>query len=213
MKDIIYNFKTPYDKSKPSVLVDVDGVIVNFQEGIRRVLADKKILFRPEWQTSYNYDGNICCTKEQIFAEFNNPDVYKRSPFIEKALEALIILQDYANVIAYTKVVRDETIFNLRKNFCEQLNIQGYIIYYGVNKDTVYIADKENSLLPVSFDAVFDDCPAVIKMWEQWEGCTKKYIIKAPYNEAFCKDTEAIVVNSLYDGVYQYIHDTVNSRR
>lgn len=187
-----------FDNRKPIVLVDIDGVIVDFQEGVRRVLKEKGILFRPEWQTTYNYDGNICCKKEQIYSEFRNPELYLQSPFTEKALEALNILSQYANAIAYTKVVKDKNIFAIRREFCSRMNFQGYYIYYGINKDI----PEEN------IDAVIDDCPDVIQMWADKKQNTQRYIIKAPYNKTFCDTTDAYVADNFYDSVYQYVHNT-----
>ena len=178
-----------------TALVDIDGVILNFQEGLRLVLKEKGITFNPAATRTYNYDGDVGCSKDEIFAEFRNPKLYKTAPFLERALDGLPFLNQFANTHAYTGSVDSPEVVTIREKLCNVLPFNEYSLFVGEHKG-VKLPNKAKP------NVVFDDCPAVINMWCSMD-VPNVYVIDAPYNRG-CVDERCIRMNDFYDAVVDY---------
>ena len=190
------------NKNKRLALVDVDGVILNFQEGIRSVLSEKGIIFNIDAVRTYDYEGDVGCDRKLIFNEFRNPKVYETAPYLPKAILGLMRLNSVATTHAYTGSVPDIQIVGMREALCNKLPFDAYTIFTGEHKGIKLSEDDtiNDTLKP---DVVFDDCPAVINMWCETD-IPYVYVIDAPYNKE-CEG-RCIRANNFYEAVLDYIN-------
>jgi 5'(3')-deoxyribonucleotidase len=180
------------------VCVDVDSVILNFYEALRRRLADKGITFYPERSIDYSFNGDIGCPKDAIFATFNEPQLYEYLQFLDGAEEAIALLHKHCNVHSYTASVPHEEIYNKRVHFVESLGMV----------PNVYVGKK-----PVIYDAdaLFDDCLDVHRAWIEGNSTAKLYLINAYSNQVRPENADdpiwdkVIRCDSLLDAVKKYI--------
>lgn len=152
------------------VCLDIDGVVLNLLEGLKIYLSKQNITFYPENVITYNFGGNIGCSKGVIYNAFQDIDFYRNIPFINGSVEAIDRLKQKVIVQAYTTVVDIPEIYQLRSSLCKELGLEG-VPYLG-NKPVVSDAD-----------AVFDDCLGVHKDWIKDNSSAKQYLIDAPYNQ------------------------------
>lgn len=152
------------------VLLDIDGVVLNLLEGLRKVLAKQGFVFIKENVEDYSFHGDIGCERERIFAEFNKKDVYEASPlydgvdlYIKKLLccvdvEPFTVVQDYSEVV------------EARENLLVSLGLNP-IIYKGRTKP--YRPEA---------DALIEDCLETCIDWLErgYEG--EIYLIDHTYN-------------------------------
>lgn len=152
------------------VCLDIDGVVLNMSEGLKIYLRKQNIDFHPENVITYNFGGDIGCSKSAVYNVFRNIDFYRNIPFIDGSVEAINRLKQKVIVQAYTTVVDVPEIYQLRSSLCKELGLVGM----------PYIGNK-----PVisDIDAIFDDCLGVHKDWIRNNSSAKQYLIDAPYNQ------------------------------
>lgn len=187
-------------------LLDFDGVILDFPNALKDYLATKCINFKPENIESYNFNGDIGCTKKVVYEAINDAKLYSYLDFYEGAYLALEKLKSFVKVVAYTSVSSADGLSNLRNALISGLDLEGFAYIGGHNKKIEAISDYDNA----DVDAVFEDCLETLEAW-----CSKPnvklFLIKQTYN---CKTDEnkssplwdrVVICENFVDAVDKYI--------
>ena len=178
--------------NKPTVLVDIDGVVLNFHEGMRQVLEEQGHTYIVEHQTTYSFGGDIGCDKKLIFDNFMNPEVYKKAPLHYMAKESIELLKTVANVETYTSTVPSKEIIEIRRKLCED--------ELGIKMNRYDIGHKP--VVPGVL-ALFEDCPDNLIPWRDTD--TELYLIEHPYNFS-CNDRRFIKAYNFHDAVMRFMN-------
>lgn len=193
---------------RPIALVDIDGVMLDFATGLSRVLNPLGFRYRPELQTTYDFQGQGEEIRKACLEHVNEPLVYRLAPFYEKSLEAIAILKQYCCVVAYTASTKDTLDGRIR--LCESLPFDYWIVSDTIvkSKDLVFRHPETGYIRHLKPAVLFDDSPEVLKLWaDEPNLCLVK--ITQPYNRDFNHDHKEIPhmlhSESLYDAVYDYV--------
>lgn len=156
-------------KNRSFVCVDVDGTLLDFQEAIKSFLESKGVIYKKENCNSYSFDGDIGCSKKDVYDAFYEAEFYKHLYAFNDALMSLEKLQEEYITSAYTASVVSADVYKQRCEFIKRHNMPG----------VPYIGKK-----PVIKEAkaLFDDCLEIHKQWieQGYEG--ELFLIDAPYN-------------------------------
>lgn len=162
---------------KPLVYCDIDGVILNFTDGIKKYLKQTKgVDFYPENITTYSFDGNIGCDRQLIFDCFDKPEVYELADLYEGIDKELMRkFAEYYDVHCYTTVVKNKEVYRRRYELCRSLSMVGYP-FWQTRKPV--LSDAENGRETI----LIEDCLGVIEDWYVSGSKATFYLIDRPYN-------------------------------
>lgn len=154
------------------VLVDVDGTLLNLNEGARQVLGSKGIDFNYWNAKTYDLNGSIGCHKEDVYTAYKSVECYIKAPLYDGVLDGLDLLRKAGvEIHAYTACYSIEEIFNERVKLIKSLGMVGM----------PYIGGSKPILL--GYDAVFDDHLDVVLNWVESDLTnTSVYLIEHSYN-------------------------------
>lgn len=155
------------------VCVDVDGVLVNFNDALSKHLKHSRgIDFDPAGCIDYNYTyEGLGFDRKVIYECFKEPKLYDYLEHIDGVVPALKKLQGFIKTKAYTGSVDIDEISERRKNLCDSLGLFGEPYTKG---------RKPTDLGAV---ALFDDCLGVHKQWIEDGSKALLFLIDAPYNQ------------------------------
>lgn len=179
------------------VLLDFDGVVYDMLDALKTVLAKQNIQFNPQNMTSYNFDGDIGCNKQDIYKQFSNVAVFKAQRMYPLAETAVYMLKSIVNVEAYTGTSKNELIIKERQRQIDKLGVVGTPLTY----EDASIGNKKAL---IGYDALFEDSVQTMKNW--FDTDTKLFLIKHNYNieEALKYKDRLIICEDLFDAVSRY---------
>lgn len=151
------------------VLVDLDGVVVNLYEGIRRTLANEGIQFDYTKIEDYDFNGDTGCDSSKVRSLLRHKECYERSVFYDGAVEAINKLKEVVDVYGYTLCPPNPFIMVYRQNQMKQLGVLG----------DMYIDEKP---ILMGYDAVFEDRPDLLLKYAE-SGCSGLYMIEQSHNK------------------------------
>lgn len=154
------------------VCVDVDGVLLDFNDNLARYLKDtRNIDFDPAKCIDYDYKYDLGFDRQIIYDCFKEPEFYKGLRTKEGVVPALKKLQLFFRTKAYTGSVNNDIIINRRRQVCKTFGLYG----------EPFIGERK--LTDFGAIALFDDCLGVHKQWIEEGSKAKLFLIDAPYNQ------------------------------
>lgn len=179
-------------------LLDIDGVVLNLQEGIKHSLYRYGIEYKPENCISYSFEGDIGCDKDWVFSLFRGTDVYENSPLYDGVIEAVKKLKSVIEVRPYTIVANVKDVVDKRLDLLESLGLTRFT-YTGTTKPVMN-----------NVDFLFEDNPLAVKEWLSTEYNGYILVIRQPYNsyleEELQYSKKVVFCNSFVDAV-DYVCD------
>lgn len=173
------------------VLVDIDGVVVNILDGIRKRACADGLTFTPSNVSSYAFDGDCGVPKETIFRYLNENETFEQSPMYAKVSDALALLGRIYTPVAYTSV--PDHCKQSRDSLLTSLGFREKLIYNGSKP---YISDAF---------ALIEDNPSVIKQFSEEGFRGYLILIDRTYNRDFSVSQykNCFRVEDLYSAVLQ----------
>lgn len=112
--------------------------------------------------------------REEVLRLLNNPEVFSKARYEDKAIEGIRLLKEYGyNIKAYTLVPDNQEIYNIRREQISRLGLEGYIF----KGDKAYIKNVW---------AIIDDSPHILN---KYSSRTNRIIINQTYNKDYNKES------------------------
>lgn len=155
------------------VLVDLDGVLVDFLSSVKSYLnkSDKDLII--ENITRYNFKGDIGCERADVFEAMGRFEVFRNAGYYAGALASLERLQDVSDTYGYTLIPSNLFIMGHRTKQLFDLGLSGEPLL--ANKD------GRKGVVSGDWDAVFDDSIEVLQDWLDVPN-VKLFLIDHTYN-------------------------------
>lgn len=189
------------------VLLDIDGVVLDLLKPIETyLLQNKGISVDLSGFKFYNFSDIDATVRKEIYACFNEEEVYKMQQYIGDAYKAVQLLKKVTEVRGYTKVAPIERLIRLR---------EAQMMHMGIIGDIFNIDDNKKTYLGV--EAIFEDCPENIRGYINTG--TQIYMIDHSYNRQAelnriggIKESDFIRKRSLLSAVEAYINTLPDKR-
>ena len=178
------------------VLVDFDGVLVNFCLALKESLAKRGINYIIENTETYTFCGDIGCSRDEIYEEMHNPQMYDNMQVYDMALDGLNKLWRYDKVVAYTGCVNHPVVRSKRQKLINDFGLSGH----------VYVGGKPVIL---ESDAVFEDELEKLVQFKKlgYDGylCLIDHTYNRNKDDRKLCGSKLIIGNDFYDAVCKYI--------
>lgn len=153
------------------VLVDIDGVVVNLLEGIRKRSHADGMTFIPNNVVTYNFKGDHGVPRETIFRYLKEDETFAQSPMYARTSDAIALLSRFYTPVAYTSV--PDNCRKTRQDLLTRLGFKEQLIYAG---DKPYIADAF---------ALIEDNPSALEQFDKEGFRGHMILIDHTYNRDF----------------------------
>ena len=169
------------------VHIDFDGVILNFEQRLKEYLGEKGKTYYPDNQLSYAYDiGDLGCSKEDVYACFNEYDFFSGLQFYDGVISSLNLLRSNGiEIHAYTSTSENGDIYEYRRRLIKKLKMKGNPYRQKLNNfqnTKTYMQGYDSKPVVLETDALFEDNLGIILHWMMRGANTRFYLIDKPYN-------------------------------
>ena len=152
-----------------AVAVDFDNTLYDLLSRVEEYLSDKGITFKKDNVVGYGFEGDIGCSKEEVYASFEDPEFFEGLKLFDGTRQALNELKEVAEVFAYT--LGCDAGYDIRMRQITSVGLRKYMPF------------REKKPYIKGFDVLIEDNPKVVAMWRKagFEGTI--YLVDYPYNK------------------------------